>query len=79
VSATARSLYEILQEHAEREVVAEECIWTHNPPATKEQYYYRKVFEDVYANCGDVVPHMWMPRYVDAKDASARTLAIYDE
>ena len=79
VSATARSLYEILQEHAEREVVAEECTWTHNPPATKEQYYYRKVFEDEYANCGGVVPHMWMPLYVDAKDASARTLAIYDE
>jgi asparagine synthase (glutamine-hydrolysing) len=79
VSATDRSLYEILQEHAEREVVAEECTWEHNPPATKEQYYYRKVFEDEYANCGRVVPHMWMPLYVDAKDASARTLAIYDE
>ena len=79
VSATTRSLYEILQEHAERAVDTEDCVWTHNPPSTKEQYYYRKVFEDAYANCGDIIPHMWMPRYVDAKDASARTLAIYDE
>jgi asparagine synthase (glutamine-hydrolysing) len=81
VSATDRSLYEILQEHAEAMVSGDvnNSPWAHNPPATKEQYYYRKVFEDEYANCGDVVPHMWMPLYVDAKDASARTLAIYDE
>ena len=79
VTATSRSLYEILQEHAEKMVDFEDCVWTHNPPATKEQYYYRKVFENAYTNCGDIIPHMWMPRYVDAKDASARTLAIYDE
>jgi asparagine synthase (glutamine-hydrolysing) len=81
VSATARSLYEILQEHADKMVLEDvnNSPWKYNPPMTKEQYYYRKVFEDAYANCGDVVPHMWMPRYVDATDASARTLAIYDE
>jgi asparagine synthase (glutamine-hydrolysing) len=81
VSATSRSLYEILQEHAETMVSEdmENSPWAHNPPATKEQYYYRRVFEEVYPNCGGVVPHMWMPLYVDAKDASARTLAIYDE
>jgi len=24
-----------------------------------------------------VIPHYWMPRFVDANDASARTLDIY--
>jgi asparagine synthase (glutamine-hydrolysing) len=82
VSDTSRSLYDILQEHAERELGSEEMDatkWAHNPPATKEQYYYRKIFEEYYANCGGVIPHMWMPKYVYAQDASARTLAIYDE
>jgi asparagine synthase (glutamine-hydrolysing) len=81
VSHTSRSLYEILQEHAEKMVPEEmdNSQWTHNPPKTKEQYYYRKIFEDHYRNCSNVIPHMWMPKYVDAVDASARTLSIYDE
>lgn len=79
VSKTSRSLYEILQEHAEKMVPEDTSQWTHNPPKTKEQYYYRTIFEEHYKNCANVIPHMWMPKYVDAKDASARTLNIYDE
>jgi hypothetical protein len=26
---------------------------------------------------GDIIPYFWMPKYVDATDASARTLANY--
>jgi asparagine synthase (glutamine-hydrolysing) len=48
-----------------------------NLPTTSEQYYYRKIFESHFRNCGSVIPYFWMPRYVNAKDASARTLAIY--
>ena len=81
VSKTSRSLYEILQEHAEKMVPGEieTQQWIINPPKTKEQYYYRKIFEEHYKNCANVIPHMWMPKYVNAEDASARTLSIYDE
>jgi asparagine synthase (glutamine-hydrolysing) len=48
-------------------------------PTTTEQYYYRKIFESYYNGMGQIVPYFWMPKYVDAKDASARTLAIYGE
>ena len=48
-------------------------------PQTSEQCYYRKIFETHYGGCGSVVPYFWMPKYVNAKDASARTLAIYNE
>jgi asparagine synthase (glutamine-hydrolysing) len=48
-------------------------------PTTSEQYYYRKNFEHYYKNCGDILPYFWMPRYVNATDASARTLDIYNK
>ena len=52
--------------------------YTHNPPATLEQKYYRDIFEDSYPGLGEIVPYMWMPRFVKgATDASARTLNIY--
>ena len=51
----------------------------HLLPKTSEQYYYRKIFEGRYGGLGNVVPYFWMPKYVEAKDASARTLQVYDE
>jgi asparagine synthase (glutamine-hydrolysing) len=49
----------------------------HNMPKTKEQRYYRNIYEKLYPNTYNLVPYFWMPRYVDATDASARTLDIY--
>jgi asparagine synthase (glutamine-hydrolysing) len=49
----------------------------HLMPITTEQYYYRKIFEQYYPGMGKIVPYFWMPKYVNAKDASARTLEIY--
>jgi len=83
VSKTTRSLYTIIQEF-----VGNQCIidsknmansFTHNTPDTEEKKYYRKIFEDNYPNMAHLVPYFWMPKYVDAKDASARTLNIYDQ
>ena len=47
------------------------------PPQTKEQYYYRYLFESYYKGMGHVIPYFWMPKFVDAKDSSARTLNVY--
>uniref|UniRef100_A0A6C0JGN8 asparagine synthase (glutamine-hydrolyzing) n=1 Tax=viral metagenome TaxID=1070528 RepID=A0A6C0JGN8_9ZZZZ len=49
----------------------------HLLPKTSEQYYYRKIFESHFKGMGKIIPYFWMPKYVDAKDASARTLLIY--
>jgi asparagine synthase (glutamine-hydrolysing) len=51
----------------------------HLIPRTTEQYYYRVLFENYYPGLAHVVPYFWMPKYVDATDASARTLSIYTE
>jgi len=53
-------------------------IGDHLLPTTAEQYYYRKIFESAYKGMGHILPYFWMPKYVEAKDASARTLGIYN-
>jgi asparagine synthase (glutamine-hydrolysing) len=49
-----------------------------NYPKTVEQKYYRLLFENAFNGLGKTTPYFWMPRYIEATDASARTLAIYD-
>ncbi len=44
---------------------------------TAEKYWYREVFNQYYPNSKKVIPYMWMPKFIDAMDASARTLDIY--
>ena len=53
--------------------------WTHNIPITREQIFYRSIFDRHYKGCAHVIPYFWMPRYTNAKDSSARTLDIYKE
>ena len=48
-----------------------------NIPRTAEQFYYRMLFESCYTGQGEILPYFWMPKYVDATDASARTLEAY--
>lgn len=49
----------------------------HNPPPTKEAYYFRQVFEDLFPGRAGWLPHYWMPKWLKASDPSARTLPIY--
>ena len=42
-----------------------------------EKYWYKKIFDEYYPNCEKVIPYFWMPRFVEATDASARTLSVY--
>jgi asparagine synthase (glutamine-hydrolysing) len=79
VSGKSRSLYEVLQEYASAAHTDEMGVELsgHLIPETAEQTLYRREFEAVYPGRGNIVPYFWMPKYVEAKDASARTLAIY--
>ena len=77
VSATSRSWHVIIQEKvAELQLSAMERF-QHNRPVTGEQRYYRGLYEKEYSGCGNLIPYFWMPKFVSATDASARTLAIY--
>ena len=86
VSKTTRSLYKIIQEYVNiefqfesKEKLTKLKSLVHNTPDTEEKMYYRKLFEEYYPNMSHLVPYFWMPKYVDASDASARTLNIYKD
>ena len=83
VSKKTRSWYQVIEEKIPKSVIdlfhSNKEEFVENPPQTAEQYYYRKLFaENYYLNGADTtIPYFWMPKYVNAKDASARTLTIY--
>ena len=83
VSSLKKSWFQIIDEKVSHVT----DFKTHEPllklltptPVTPEQMYYRYLFEKNYPGCGNVVPYYWMPRYVDATDSSARTLAVFKQ
>jgi asparagine synthase (glutamine-hydrolysing) len=77
VSKHSRSWYQIIQEYVSTIEVDMDKQYKNNQPTTREQYYYRGIFEKRYPNCAHVIPYFWMPKYVAATDASARTLDVY--
>jgi len=74
-------LFQIPKEIEEEIFVEKHCkllkISEHNKPKTLEQLHYRMVFNKYFKNQDKAIPYFWMPNFVDAKDASARTLDIY--
>lgn len=51
-----------------------------NIPTTKEQLYYRKIWEEYYGKSFKnklIVPHFWMPRWIKVDDPSATVLSVY--
>ena len=81
VSSLNRSWYNIIDEKVTilKGTFAINNITDINTPTTLEQHYYRDIFDTLYLGCDTVIPHFWMPRFVEANDASARTLKVYSE
>lgn len=84
VSGHGRSLYTILQEKISSiegiaDDYAKSVASSHLPPKTLEQYYYRRIFDNLYPHTAKIVPYFWMPKYTNSNDPSARTLtALYN-
>ena len=84
-SSTERSWHTIIQEYIDSKVSDKEFEdnkhkYTHNTPELKESYYYRKIFEELYPNRSNIIPHFWLPRWNgDIKDPSARELNNYSK
>jgi asparagine synthase (glutamine-hydrolysing) len=82
VSTLQKSWYQILIDHIETLVTDEEFekmknTYIHNPPFTKESYYYRKTFEMLFGNSSsNVIKYFWMPKWSNTNDPSARTLNL---
>ena len=84
VSSQEKSWFEIIQSKLEDKYSNEtfeklKKKYDCNPPTTKEQLYYREIFENNYPDKGYIIPHFWMPQYTNATDSSARNLKIYKD
>lgn len=54
-------------------------IYNYLPPMTNESLYYRILFEVLYMGMERILPHYWMPSWVETNEPSARTLDVYLE
>ena len=78
VSKNNRSLYVIINEYLNNKYSQFDYNGSSfNNPTTIEQKYYRSLYNKHYNGCDELIPYFWMPKYVNATDASARTLDIY--
>jgi len=51
--------------------------WTQATYKMEEKELYKHWFNQYFKNQEQIVPHYWMPRWIEATDPSARTLSIY--
>jgi asparagine synthase (glutamine-hydrolysing) len=83
VSGQTKSWYQIIGEHVETLNIEEnkenkENNYNNiNIPKTKEQMYYRQIYDEAYPDTAQLIPYFWMPRFIESSDPSARTLKIY--
>lgn len=70
VSSLERSWYKIIEEKVPEQVPEQDQVKI----ITNEQFYYRGLFDGFFPNCGEIIPYMWMPKYVKTNDPSARTI-----
>ena len=65
VSSTEKSWYQILQEHIETLVSDDEFTNNKWNVKTKEAYYYKKVFCELFGESRlSVIPHYWQPKFL---------------
>jgi asparagine synthase (glutamine-hydrolysing) len=87
-----KSWFKIIQEWVEDKVTDEELAgakekYPHCSPTTKEAYYYRKIFCEIFGEeRQQIIPGYWQPKWsADGKeiseyiDPSARVLSIYNK
>ena len=79
VSSQNNSWYSIIAKRLENVALVDSCMYQFNIPSTREEKYYRKIFDGRFEGCSSMIPYFWMPRYVNATDSSARTLDVYNE
>ena len=83
VSNKNKSWSTIIQKHISKKVSDLEFqdkkeSYKHDKPVSKEAYYYRKIFSQLYGHHQNLTPYQWLPKWCgDITDPSARALKIY--
>lgn len=79
VSSKEINWYKSIQEKVEKIITNDELInnpFKINKPEIKEALYYRRIFNKIYPNRDDIIPHYWLPNFQNEKiiDPSATVL-----
>lgn len=75
VSGTSGSWYEYIHKKLENmTIVVDDFEHKVNPPKTKEQTFYRAIFDKFYPDMASIVPYFWMPKYVKTDECSALSI-----
>ena len=75
VSGTSGSWYEYIHKKLENmTIVVDDFEYKVNPPKTKEQSFYRAIFDKFYPDMSSIVPYFWMPKYVNTNECSALSI-----
>ncbi|XP_013408108.2 asparagine synthetase [glutamine-hydrolyzing]-like [Lingula anatina] len=83
VSSNVRSWHHILREFTDDKVTDADVMnasrkFPHNPPKSKEAFYFRRLFEDFFPGKADLIPYLWMPKWSgETTEPSARNLKAY--
>jgi asparagine synthase (glutamine-hydrolysing) len=83
VSPRNRSWSDVIQEYVDSRVSDQDFetgrkVFVHDPPKTKEAYFYRCIFRLHYGHHQSLTPYQWLPRWCgDMADPSARKLSLY--
>jgi len=81
ISRAEKSWFQMASEEGERRSRDHPTkTYVVNPPPTAEARWYRELFHEHYPEvaAAAAAPAMWMPRFIAAKDPSARTLSLYN-
>jgi len=83
ISSQENSWHSIIQKLCDEKITDDELLnakekYSYCTPTTKEAYYFRSIFDELYGDkFSNVIPGFWMPEWSNATDPSARTLNIY--
>lgn len=83
VASKKKSLWQHLQDFIHPQVSDEQFAqaahkYPFNTPQTKEAFYYREIFTEMYPQCDHFTPYYWLPKWCgNVTDPSARTLNHY--
>jgi asparagine synthase (glutamine-hydrolysing) len=70
--------YHAIRDSAEETISDGELVnspYQTNKPEIKEALYYRRMFDQFYPGRDNVLPHYWLPKWVQEKDPSATVLS----
>jgi len=75
VSSSDRSWFQIIADRLKStKIPSFSYNQSYLSPQTKEQLYYRYLFEQKFPNRENIIPYFWMPKWSSTNDPSARTL-----